>query len=302
MKVLITGVAGFIGSHTANKFLKEGHSVAGIDDYSTGTHKNVPKNVDFFCYDITEYDIMERLILEINPAVIVHLAAQPSLLESVEYPEFDAMTNIIGTVNLAKIARDLAIPKFVFSSTSAVYSSPDTREDSNELYPDNPYGISKLTAERYLKALLPDSAIALRYGNVYGPRQIALGENQLVPRALDYIKRRKDFKINGDGKQTRDFVYVKDVANANYLAAMTETIPEDFAFNVSSGKDISVIDVVTEIAKLTAFTGEFEFGPAIKGERLRVTMPNDLAKEQLAWEPQFSLHKGLKKTVLAYGK
>jgi len=266
MKVLITGIAGFIGSHTADKFLKEGWDVAGIDDYSTGDHRNVPDGVDFYCYDITEFDVMNRIVPEIDPQVIVHLAAQPSLLESIDYPEFDAMVNIIGTVNLAKISSQLAIPRFVFSSTSAVYSSPDTREDSLELFPNNPYGISKLTAERYLRALLPDQAVILRYANIYGPRQVALGENQLVPRALDHIRRRKPFVINGDGLQTRDFLYVEDVAEANFLAA-TADLPEDFALNISFGSSYSVLDVVREIAKLTAYTGEIEHGPAIDGDR-----------------------------------
>ena len=301
MKVLITGIAGFIGSHTAEKFLKEGWSVAGIDDYSTGNHKNVPDHVDFYCYDIIEYDTMLRVITEIAPDVIVHLAAQPSLLESIAYPEFDASTNIIGTINLAKIARELAIPRFVFSSTSAVYSSPDTREDTTELYPANPYGISKLTAERYLRALLPEQAVCLRYANIYGPRQVALGENQLVPRALDHIRRRKPFRINGKGLQTRDFLYVGDVAEANFLAS-TADLPEDFSLNISFGSSYTVNDVVKEIAKLTAYTGEIKHGPAIDGDREQVVMPNDLAKEQLGWEPKFSLHEGLKKTVRAYGK
>ena len=301
MKVLITGVAGFIGSHTADKFLKEGWDVAGIDDYSTGSHKNVPKGVDFFCYDVTDFDTMNRIIPEINPTVIVHLAAQPSLLESIEYPEFDALVNIIGTVNLAKIARDLNIPRFVFSSTSAVYSSQDTKEDSLDLFPDNPYGISKLTAESYIRSLLLDEGVVLRYGNVYGPRQVALGENQLVPRVLDHIRRRKEFVIHGDGLQTRDFVYVEDVANANFQASTVE-LPQDFALNVSFGSSHSVIDTVNEIAKLTAYTGKIEHGPKIEGEREHVVMPNDLAKEQLKWEPKFSLHDGLKKTVTSYGR
>ena len=301
MKVLITGVAGFVGSHTADKFLKEGWDVAGIDDYSTGNHKNVPKGVDFFCYDVTDFDTMNRIIPEINPTVIVHLAAQPSLLESIEYPEFDALVNIIGTVNLAKIARDLNIPRFVFSSTSAVYSSQDTKEDSLGLFPENPYGISKLTAESYIRSLLLDEGVVLRYGNVYGPRQVALGENQLVPRVLDHIRRRKEFVIHGDGLQTRDFVYVEDVANANFQAATVE-LPTDFCLNVSFGSSHSVIDVVTEIAKLTAFTGDIEHGPKIEDEREHVIMPNDLAKEQLKWEPKFSLHDGLKKTVTSYGR
>jgi len=301
MKILITGVAGFIGSHTAEKFLEEGHQVVGIDDYSTGNHRNVPDDVGFFCYDVTDYKIMEEVIAEVNPDAIIHLAAQPSLLESVEYPEFDASVNIIGTINLAKIARDLGVSRFVFSSTSAVYSSPDTREDTLEFFPDTPYGISKRAAELYIRSLLPNTGVVLRYGNVYGPRQVPLGENQIVPRVLDHIYGEKKFEIYGDGKQTRDYVYVKDVANANYLA-ITEPLPEDFAFNVGTGKDISVIDLLKEIAGLTAFTGKFDVGPGKLGERRQVIMPSSLIKEQLGWEPEFSLHEGLKKTVLSYGK
>lgn len=299
MKVLITGVAGFIGSHTADKFLDEGWEVAGIDDYSTGDHRNVPDDVDFFCYDITEREIMNEIIPEIDPDAIVHLAAQPSLLESMKYPTFDAMTNVIGSLNLIEITKSLLIPRFVFASTSAVYSSTDTREDTMEFFPESVYGISKMAVERYMKVLIPDVGIALRYANVYGPRQVAIGENQLVPRMLDHVYRDADFVINGDGKQTRDFVYVEDVAEANFRAA-TMPIGEDFCYNVSSGISYSVLEVVEEIARLTAFTGDIEHGPAIRGERMKVEMPNDLFKEAYKWEPEHSLHEGLKRAVSAY--
>lgn len=299
MKALITGVAGFIGGHTAEKFLKKGWEVAGIDDYSTGDVSNVPKDIDFFCYDITDHKIMAEIIPEIDPDVIVHLAAQPSLLQSNKYPDYDAMVNIIGTVNLAMIAKSIMIPRFILASTSAVYSSPDTREDTVEFFPDVPYGISKLTAERYIKALIPDTGVILRYANVYGPRQVALGENQLVPRILDHIYKEKEFVINGDGKQTRDFIFVEDIAEANFLAS-TMPVGEDFCYNVSSGESVSVNKVVKEVAKLTAFTGKFKHGKAIPGERKHVEMPNDLFKEAYDWKPKTSLHEGLKKTVRAY--
>ena len=294
MKVLITGVAGFIGSHTAEKFLAEGHTVIGVDDLSTGSNHNIPEGVDFKWLDITIQDDVDKMFDEEFDAV-VHLAAQPSLLESRKYPDVDAQINIIGTINLLK---KIGLKRFVFSSTSAVYSSQDTAEDSTLLFPNTPYGASKLSAERYVKLLAPEG-VALRYGNVYGPRQVPLGENQLVPRVLDHVYKGEEFVVNGDGLQTRDFVYVKDVANANY-AAVTQELPNDFCFNVSSGISYSVIDVVKEIARLTAFTGELEHGPKKAGERVKVSMPNDLMTQSFDWIPEFTLHTGLKETVLAY--
>lgn len=299
MKVLITGVAGFIGSHTAEKFIEEGHSVIGIDDLSTGSNHNVPAKVDFEVLDITIMDDVEKAFSE-KPDAVVHLAAQPSLLESQEYPAFDANVNILGTINVLQASLKVGVKRFVFASTSAVYSTQNTLEDSLHLFPLNPYGISKLSAERYVKALSP-YGVVLRYANVYGPRQIPLGENQLVPRFLEHVYQDADFKINGNGLQTRDFIYVKDVANANY-AATIQALPDDVAFNVSFGNSYTVLDVVQELARLTAFTGEIEHGTMKEEERIHVQMPNALMMQSFDWEPKFTLHEGLKETVLAYEK
>ena len=302
MKVLITGVAGFIGSHTAEKFLEEGHTVIGVDDLSTGSDHNLPKAEEFHFkfYDITDINAMLSVFDKNKPEAVVHLAAQPSLLKSQEYPEFDASVNILGTINVLQASLEVGVKRFVFASTSAVYSSQDTSEDSTQLFPINPYGISKLSAERYVRALTP-GAVILRYANVYGPRQVPLGENQLVPRALDCFYKGAEFKINGSGLQIRDFIYVKDVANANY-AAVTQDLPEDYAFNVSFGISHSVLDVVQELARLTAFTGDIEKGPTKTDEREHVKLSNTLMVQSFDWEPQFTLHEGLKETVLSYGK
>jgi UDP-glucose 4-epimerase len=299
MKVLITGVAGFIGSHTAEKFLEEGHSVVGVDDLSTGSNHNVPDGVDFKFLDITEGDALIGLFDKEKPEAVVHLAAQPSLLESKMYPAFDASVNIIGTINTLMASKSIGVKKFVFASTSAVYSG-EAVEDSLALFPINPYGISKLSAERYVSALL-ECSVVLRYGNVYGPRQVPLGENQLVPRVLEHIYKKAEFVVNGDGLQTRDFIYVKDIANANYVATIQD-LPNDVAFNISSGVSYTVADVVKEIARLTAFTGQLEHGPKKENERIDVKMPNELMMQSFDWEPQFTLHRGLKETVLEYDK
>jgi UDP-glucose 4-epimerase len=299
MKVLITGVAGFIGSHTAEKFIKEGHTVFGVDDLSTGSKHNIPPEVDFKFLDITDEKEITKAFSE-KPDAVIHLAAQPSLLESQKYPRFDATVNILGTINVLEASLKVGVKRFVFASTSAVYSTPDTAEDSTQLFPTNPYGISKFSAERYVKALSP-YAVILRYANVYGPRQVPLGENQLVPRVLDHVYNGADFVINGDGLQTRDFIYVKDVAEANYVATVG-ALPEDVVFNVSVGVSHTVLDVVQELARLTAFTGDIKKGPAKQEERVHVQMPNALMMQNFDWEPQFTLHEGLKETVLSHGK
>ncbi len=232
------------------------------------------------------------------PEIIIHLAAQPSLLESKKAPIHDAKTNILATLQLIELANGARTKRFVFASTSAVESdwSPYFFEtEQNTHTPMSPYGISKLTAEHYLLHL-GRSVVILRLGNVFGPRQIPLGENQLVPRALNRIYGGDDFKVYNDGESIRDFVYVNDVANA-FLLAATHRYDRGGIFNISSGKSHSVNEVLAILKKQSAFTKKWDDKHHHRSERGQIDMDNSLFIKEFGWQPQYTLEEGLKETV-----
>lgn len=290
--VIISGSAGFVGSHVCEEFIENGWHVIGVDDLSSGDERNIfHLDVDLIKRPIAEFTANNKLF---NAVAIVHLAAQPSLLHSEHYPWDDAYENILETINILEYAKLIKCERFVFSSTSAVYhTTPDgtvvCNEQDTRLCPRRPYGISKYSAEMYIRALSPSPYI-LRFGNVYGPRQVPLGENQLIPRALAHVYNDEPFKVYGDGQQTRDFIYVKDVARAVFLAATSDRRPGFPIFNISTGKSHSVNDV------LEAIGGDFEYGPKKQLEPKYVLMPNDKAKEWLKWRPRFTLKQGIERT------
>src|SRR3990167_646402 len=206
MKLLITGSAGFVGSHIAEQAIAKGWDVSALDNFSTGKQENLPQaGVTIFHSSVTDYPSVHSLINIIQPDVISHQAAQPSLRTSIDRPDFDALTNIIGTINIIKAAREVGA-HVILASTSAVYDSDGNLPylEDDDVSPTLPYGISKASAETYLihSGL---SHTVFRMGNVYGERQIEGGENQLVPHCLNHLLRDKPFAINGDGTRTRDF-------------------------------------------------------------------------------------------------
>jgi UDP-glucose 4-epimerase len=296
MRVLVTGGAGFIGSHIVDLLIEQGHDVMVVDDLSTGRRENLTHEVAFGQVDITKFEELEIFVGYFNPTHICHQAAQASLLRSEQYPDLDAEINILGTLNIIKLARKFNA-RVVMASTSAVY------EDSISLFteqsrckPNRPYGISKYAAERYLEWSGLSYAI-LRYGNVYGPRQVPVGENQLVPRALDGLFRGKPFTIYGDGTHSRDFVYVGDVARAN-LAALQSS--ENGIFNVSTGVSTSVNKLLQHLEMLTDLPVAFPHTPAKPGEPDYVCLGPYRANELLHWRAQVDLKQGLKNTLAWY--
>jgi len=294
MRVIVTGGAGFIGSHIVDLFIERGHSVHVLDDLSSGNRKNLLGSPSTFEHcDITE-------IAELygqSADVFIHQAAQPSLLRSVNDPVFDAQVNIIGTINVIEAARRCNA-HVIMASTSAVYdeSIDLPYRETNRLRPTRPYGIAKCAAEMYLRESGLDYTI-LRYGNVYGPRQIPVGENQLVPHALDHIFKGAPFAVNGDGDQRRDFVYVGDIAEANYLAAVKRI---SGTFNVAHGVSHSVNEVLSLIKNLTEYPGEWAHGAAKAKEPRDVRLDTSSAYVNLDFKASIPLLEGLSKTVRWY--
>lgn len=290
MRILISGHAGFVGSHVAEELWSRGHKLYGIDDYSTGKKKNAHPSVIFRKKkkSITDRTYVKLMMEKFKPEVIVHLAAQPSLIESIKNPVKDARVNILGTVVLLSAAKKFGVRNFVFASTCATYGHPDHRITS-------PYAASKMAAERYIRLQSEQSYAILRFSNVYGPRQVPLGENQLVPRAMRMIYFGDEFYIYGDGEQTRDFIYVKDVASAVALAAEEPFIHD--TLEVSYGLSFSVNQVVGTLKKITGYDPPIEHSEAKPHEPRHVEIPNQHTKDILNWHPNYGLDAGLRQTV-----
>lgn len=297
MRVLVTGGAGFIGSNIVELFIERGHEVYVMDDFSSGRAENIKAfDATVYARDITKSKRIDEIVA-ISPDVIIHQAAQPSLLRSVQEPEFDATVNILGTINMIAAARRCNA-HVIMASTSAVYDDANAMPflEYGKLRPTRPYGIAKMSAECYLR----ESGIGytiLRYGNVYGPRQIPVGENQLVPHALNHIFHKAPFIVNGDGFQRRDFVYVGDVAEANYKAAMLRV---KGTFNIAHGVSHSVNEVLTLLKSLTGFDEEWKHGEHKPKEPRDVRLSVEAAKRYLQFTAQVPLLEGLRNTVQWY--
>lgn len=293
MKILVTGGAGFIGSHIVDMLLERGHDVTVMDDYSTGHGLNMPVGVKVCCQDISEYGAFRGL----DPFdAICHQAAQPSLRRSIDDPAHDALTNIIGTINVIQAARSCGA-HVVLASTSAVYDPAGGlfTEDS-PIMPNLPYGIAKATAEQYLRHSGVSHTI-LRYGNVHGPRQVAVGENQLIPHVLGHLRGTAPFQINGDGQQTRDFVYVGDIARANVRALESRT---QGTYNIGTGLGTPVLDVCEQLAWLCDWRGAWQHADAKPGETKHVTLDSTKAARELEWTAETPLVEGLRLTMEAW--
>jgi UDP-glucose 4-epimerase len=300
MRIMVTGGAGFIGSHIVDVLVEHGHKVVIIDDLSTGN--NLPTaDVNLYKWDIRDFDSIYEMFKREPPDVICHQAAQASLLESHQNPSRDAAINILGTINMIELAKTFHVKRFVMASTMAVFPNDEAVPDDmfSEPAPQRPYGISKRAAEMYLGTSGLSYAI-LRYGNVYGPRQLPVGENQVVARLFSHLYKHTDFAIYGDGHNSRDFVYVQDVAEANLRAIEGDA---QGVFHIGTGQATSVNEVVNYAltwAGQNPLPGvewhkEFiEHKPAIEEpEHLEV---HSFRRQQLHWAPVTMLRDGLRET------
>jgi UDP-glucose 4-epimerase len=301
-RVLITGGAGFIGSHVADAFLTMGFDVAVVDNLSTGRQENVPAGAHFYPFDIKSPDTFD-LICRWQPHVLVHHAAQMSVRVSVDDPAMDARENILGSLNLFEAAVRAKVEKIIFASTGgAMYGdhAPVPAREQDWPMPECPYGIAKLAVEHYMHFYHREHGIIpmrLRYANVYGPRQNGLGEAGVVAIFIEKLLAGEQPVINGDGLQTRDFVYVGDIVAANLLAL---EYPQAGTFNIGTGKETDILTIYLKLQKITGSSNGPVHGPAKPGEQRRSALDSSLARSNLRWQPQVSLAEGLTLTVQAF--
>jgi UDP-glucose 4-epimerase len=301
-RILVTGGAGFIGSHLADAFIDRGHEVAVVDNLSRGRRKQVPDGAQFYPYDIQAPETAD-LIRRWQPQVLVHHAAQMSVRISVEDPLMDARENILGSLNLFQAAAQAQVEKIIFASTGgAMYGdqAPVPARESDKAQPECPYGIAKLAVEHYLHfyqrehGLIP---ICLRYANVYGPRQNGLGEAGVVAIFIEKLLAGEQPVINGDGLQSRDFTYVGDIVAANLLAL---DYPREGIFNIGTGRETDILTVYLKLQEITGSGFGPVHGPAKPGEQRRSALESFLARETLNWQPRMPLAEGLARTVAAF--
>lgn len=301
---LVTGGAGFIGSHLVDRLVDDGWSVLVVDDLSHGHLERLAQarragEVQVHQLDIRSPDL-RAVAARFGPDVIFHLAAQSGVRPSVEDPRFDAEVNVVGTVNVLAAAAEVGAQRVVFASSGgAIYGEvvgPPADEQAPRL-PDAPYGISKKIVEdyfRYFRQAGGVDYVLLALANVYGPRQDAAGEAGVVAIFSSLMLAGGHPIINGDGNQTRDFVYVGDVVDAFVRAA---EIGGPGLFNIGSGREVSVIELFTLLSAMCGYRGDPVFGPAKAGDLRRSVIDPSAAERQLGWSAWTSLETGLRKTV-----
>ena len=303
MRVLLTGGAGFIGSHIADHLLVRGHEVAIVDDLSTGKRENVPGGALFYERDIQSG--CAEVFEEFAPQALCHQAAQMDVRRSVREPDFDAEVNVIGTLRLLENCIKHDVRRVVFASTGgAVYG--EQREfpapEDHPHYPVSPYGVSKLAGERYLHFYRTQYGIsyaALRYANVYGPRQDPHGEAGVVAIFCGNLAAGRGSSINGTGEQTRDYVYVEDVVRANILALEGEA--PSGAYNIGTSIETSVNELYEILRETSGKDLPPTHSPAKPGEQLRSSIDPTKASQVLDWRPETDLATGLKQTLRFFG-
>ncbi len=295
MKTLITGGAGFIGSHIAEAYLREGFRVTILDNLTTGRKENLPPAAEFIEADISS-PAAAAVIREGGFDLVNHHAAQIDVRASVKDPVADAAVNILGSLNILEACRDAGVKRFVFASTGgAIYGEQDyfPADEDHPPRPVSPYGITKLAVEKYLYYYRLASgleAVMLRYGNVYGPRQNDLGEAGVVAIFARKMLVGDRPVINGDGRQTRDFVYVGDVARANLLAARAA---RPGIYNIGTGRETDVNGIFRLLREALSSSAAEIHGPPAAGEQLRCVLSSKKAEEAFGWTPRVGLKEGI---------
>lgn len=299
-KILVSGGAGFIGSNLVDALIDEGYEVAVIDNLATGNRENLNPKAKFFEADISSAEATDKVFKEFAPEAVFHLAAQVSVRKSVEDPSKDVKTNVIGTVNLLKACQKYDVKKFIFSSTGgALYGDDAPRPTSEEanIAPISPYGIDKFFSEKYMGYFRGNGelqTVALRYSNVYGPRQNPKGEAGVIAIFAYKMVHDEPIVVYGDGSSSRDYIFVGDVVAAN-IAALKSTVSN--AYNIATGQETSLKTLIDKIKKITNSNSQVEYKEGRAGELQASCLDNKRAALELDWSPQVDLDEGIRQTV-----
>jgi UDP-glucose 4-epimerase len=301
VKALVTGGAGFIGSHIVDLLVEEGHEVAVVDSLVGGRHSNVNAKARFHREDIGTTEFRQIVRLE-KPEVVFHQAAQMSVKKSTDDPIYDAQINVLGLLNVLESCTANGVRKVIFASSGATYGNPDylPLDEQHPLRPASPYGITKMVAEHYLAYYALDHGLqftALRYGNVYGPRQDAHGEAGVIAIFTNQLLSGRTPVIQWDGEQVRDYVYVGDVARANLLAA---TAGDGGTYCVGTGVGTSVNRLYAELCRALGVHVEPNRADRRAGDLRAAYFDTRHAQQDLGWQANMSLEQGLAQTAAAF--
>jgi UDP-glucose 4-epimerase len=298
-KILVTGGGGFIGSHVVDRLLDLGHHVVVVDDFRSGRQSNLPSGVLLHRVDIASPEL-EEVFREEKPEFVCHYAAQISVQVSMQDPMNDANTNVRGSLNLLQNCVKYGVKKVIYTSSGgAIYGEPLYLpcDENHSVDPLSHYGVSKYAVEKYLHVYRKSHGLdytVLRLSNVYGPRQDPYGEAGVVAIFSQAMLQGKPVVINGSGEQERDFVYVLDVVAAS-VAALEKGSGE--SFNIGTGRGVSINQIFSLLKEASGYDGEAFYGPAKPSEIFKIYLDNTKARQQLGWEPGFSLEEGLKEIL-----
>ncbi len=299
MKILVTGGAGFVGSHIVDLLINNEHEVIVVDSLISGKKENINKKAKFYPLDIRTKELEDVFASE-RPEIVYHLAAQSKVTPSMKDPNYDQSVNIGGTINILELMKKYEVKKIIYSSSAALYGDPialPIKEEDHPLNPISPYGMSKWASERYIELYYRMYGIQytiFRYANIYGPRQQATGEGGVIAIFIDRLRLNQSLTINGDGRHTRDYVFVKDVAKANLLAIDKGN---QSIINISSGQAISLLELIKMLETITEKKIEIIHGKERKGDIIHSTLDPSISQELLAWEATTPLIEGLKLTL-----
>jgi len=295
MAVLVTGGAGFIGSHIVDKLIKEGYEVIVADNLSVGKDHNLNSKAKFYRIDLQSPEI-EKIFAENQIDYVSHHAAQASVAVSMRDPIFDLQQNILVSVNLLQNCKKYGVKKFIAASTAAVYGIPEYLpvDENHKITALSFYGLSKMTMESYIK-FFGVNYIIFRYANVYGPRQDANGEAGVVSIFIDKMLNNQSIEIHGDGEQTRDFVYVEDIAKANLLVIESDLSNE--TINISTNYRISINNLFDVLKDISCYKHEAVYTASREGDIKHSILDNSKAKNMLNWNYEINIEEGLKNTI-----